>query len=508
MPFAPKERKKGKKIKVGGAEDIDAKNERLEEIKQQYEARETAIEQEAYKEAVEKENLENKYERQKEADRKWADEQKRIQTRRDKQNKETDENTEKIKLQQANTVEDTIKKKLEQTNLISKTGLQNLQSKNTISKTILQDAQTVETNSKDTLNRASTRNTNSKTRLQNTQNSHAVQDNLRKNIKFTAEATVKTWDRLIWWPLLAFGRFLVKVGQFIRRAWPYLKQIVLALFHFLFNHRMSAFAPYFTLFLVICLILGLIGFIALSASTVSESESDSGEETEPDGPQRDDTPNGHMWVLPNGVRIPVIEGQLPPMPTTPTVKKTSWFSMPSLSLPSMPRFITDGFDRLVPTYKAAMIAQNLAPYTSPIHVPELKTNPREKIVGRCDNLKYMETSLNSGEGGMCTTTDIPKPISWVIDITKSDDYKNLPDQIKKRVGTDGSKNKVTIPWKSDGFVYSPDCEKATFADGTPANLYNDHGEFCKKKEVDKIKYKDAWRIKKQFSYYKGIDAFE
>jgi hypothetical protein len=502
MPSAPK---KGKKIKIGGAEDIDAKNERLEALKQQYEQRETAIAKEAYLEAREKEKTENEYERQEEADRKWADEQKRIQVNRDKQNRFIDENRIKTELQQANTIEDTIKKKLEQTNVISKTGLQNLQSKNTISKTILQDAQTVETNSKDTLNRATTRNTNSKTTLQNTQKSHANQENTRKNIKFTSEGLVNIYQRIIWKPLVAIGHLLVKIGQFIRRAWPYLKQLVLALFHFLFNHRMSAFAPYFTLFLVICLILGLIGFVALASSNPPPEDKEKENEGEPPAPPIEDTEEGPMWVLPDGVRMPVIDGQLPPMPT---VKKPGWFSMPSFSLPSMPRFITDGFDRLVPTYKASMIAQSLAPYTSPIHVPELQTTPREKIVGRCDNLKYMETSLKSGEGGMCTTTDVPTPITWVMDVTKSDDYKNLPDQIKKRIGTDGSKNKITIPWKSDGFVYSPDCEKATFADGTSANLYNDHGEYCKKKEVDKIKYKDAWRIKKQFSYYKGIDAFE
>lgn len=504
MPSAPKERKK--KVKKGGAgEDLELKNQKAEMLKQELEQRETGIQQEAEQKAREIEATENTYDRQKEADRKWTDEQKRIQIRRDKQNKETDENIDKIKRQQKLIDEDTRLRQLEQTKEVTEIDLNKLKARDTISATVLKKSQTVETNSKDALNRVQRRNVNSKTRQQNTQISHAIQQNARENIKFVAEGTVNIYQRLIWKPLVAIGHLIVKFGQLIRRGWPIIKQVSLAVFTFLFNHRKSAFAPYFTLFLVICLILGLIGFIALASSDSPEQDKEKEREQDSPPPPIVDTKDGPFYKLPDGTMVPFNADQPPPLQEE---EKKSWFSMPSFSLPSMPRFITDGFDRMVPTYKAAMIAQNLAPYTSPIHVPELETKPREKIVGRCDNLKYMETSLKSGEGGMCTTTDVPTPISYVIDITKSDDYKNLPEQLKKRVGTDGSKNRVTIPWKSDGFVYSPDCEKATFADGTPANLFNDHGEFCKKKEVDKTKYQDAWRIKKQFSYYKGIDAFE
>ena len=467
-------------------EDLEKQNQEKEQELEKYEGLAAKITQDAitrYELAESKANRDQEQARKEKTEVEVRDKLKKEQAELVQQTKLTVSKQITEELQQSNLLESTKETILKQQLDILDAALKKLQARETIQNTkLLQKQQSL---------------TDSQTALAYTTKSTDEQENTRKNylfffglIKSLGKTLRALWLWLVYYPLR-------EILKFIKKAWPIIKQVALALFTFLFNHRKSAFAPYFTLFLVICLILGLIGLVALATS-----EPDPVEETEPAAPPIEDTDEGPMWVLPDGVKIPVIEGELPPMPT---IEKPSWFSMPTFSTP---RFLKDLLDRFVPTYKASMIAQNLAPYTSPIHVPELQTTPREKIVGRCDNLKYMETSLKSGEGGMCTTTDVPAPITWVMDITKSDDYKNLPDQIKRRIGTDGSKNKVTIPWKSDGFVYSPDCEKATFADGTPANLYNDHGEYCKKKEVDKIKYNEAWRIRKEFDFYKGIDVFE
>ncbi len=112
--------------------------------------------------------------------------------------------------------------------------------------------------------------------------------------------------------------------------------------------------------------------------------------------------------------------------------------------------------------------------------------------------------------GVCTSEEVPTPSRWVLESAKRPEYNMLPDPLKQRVTNNGVKNIITIPWKSDGFVYSPDCARATYGGGSNlANLLSDYNtEFCQKREVDKTKYDEAYRIKKQMDYYKGIDVFE
>ena len=183
--------------------------------------------------------------------------------------------------------------------------------------------------------------------------------------------------------------------------------------------------------------------------------------------------------------------------------------VPSVSIPNIiPSGIGNFFDRIFPTYKLQNTARNIVGTFQP-NLPPQETTKRERIAGRCDNIKLKETSLKSGEGGICTSEEIPQPIRWVIDSAKIPDYNMLPDQLKQQVTNNGTKNIITIPWKSDGFVYSPDCAKATYGDSKLANLLTDYNtEYCQKREVDKVKYDDAYRVKQQMSYYKGIDVFE
>lgn len=134
------------------------------------------------------------------------------------------------------------------------------------------------------------------------------------------------------------------------------------------------------------------------------------------------------------------------------------------------------------------------------------TDPRPTIVGRCDNVDFIEKRV--GNGGVCVTDKLPKPLEWIIDSDKIPELKELPQSIKDRLSNDGLKFKVTIPWKAEGLVYVPDCDKAMFADGTPAYLLVDGKDVCRKFELDKIINTSKLRYNKDYySKYEGLDKF-
>jgi hypothetical protein len=175
----------------------------------------------------------------------------------------------------------------------------------------------------------------------------------------------------------------------------------------------------------------------------------------------------------------------------PKKKKRSWIPAP------IRRF----FERLFPGYKMSLLVGQLSS-DKPI------TEPRETLNGRCDNVIYKENILPGKKGGMCINTRMPEPITWVIDSEKIDELKDIPQSIKEKISNKGAKFIVKIPWKSNGLVYSPDCDNATFSDGTPAYLLIDNGLICNKVELEKIAYQPAYRMLDQHKDYKGLGVFE
>lgn len=133
--------------------------------------------------------------------------------------------------------------------------------------------------------------------------------------------------------------------------------------------------------------------------------------------------------------------------------------------------------------------------------PTLPSTPRPTLAGRCDNTTFIEN------GTVCVNNKMPPPIQWVIDSDKIPELKDLPTSIKNKLSKDGVKFTVTIPWKSDGMIYSPDCEKTTFADGTPAYLLVDGGGFCKKIELEKPAIYAKYRYDPNYSKYTEFGDF-
>ena len=135
------------------------------------------------------------------------------------------------------------------------------------------------------------------------------------------------------------------------------------------------------------------------------------------------------------------------------------------------------------------------------------TDPRPTTVGRCDNIDFIEKRM--GNGGVCVSDKLPKDLEWIIDSDKIPELKELPQSIKDKLSNDGTRFKVTIPWKAEGLVYVPDCGKAVFADGTPAYLLVDAGNICRKFELDKQINTSKLRYNPNYSkgIGKGLDEF-
>ena len=148
-----------------------------------------------------------------------------------------------------------------------------------------------------------------------------------------------------------------------------------------------------------------------------------------------------------------------------------------------------------------MLGPQISSYISPAPI----TENRPTIVGRCDNIDFIEKRV--GNNGVCVSDKLPRPIQWIIDSDKIPELKELPQIIKDKLSKDGKRFSVTIPWKSDGMIYMPDCDKAVFADGTPAYLLVDGGGFCKKFELDKVMEMSKYRYIPEYSKYEGLDRY-
>lgn len=303
-----------------------------------------------------------------------------------------------------------------------------------------------------------------------------------KQVTATAE-TGTSFIRVIWRAIKEIGTVIVKIFVFIFNN---IKQLLGGTKELLST---SKIASYIALILFIIFILFITGYFIVSAR---KRPTPAPKPISQQKPTLEEKEEGSGFQL-----------------KTPEIPTPSFNFVPPRIRLGIDNLFGGFFGRVFPGYKAQVFARNFAATVQP-NLPPQEITKRQRIAGRCDNIKFKEMSLNSGEGGICTSDEVPTPIRWVIDSAKIPDYNVLPEQLKKEVTNNGTKNIITIPWKSDGFVYSPDCAKATYGGGSNlANLLSDYNtEYCQKREVDKTKYEDAWRIKKQMSYYKGIDVFE
>jgi len=110
--------------------------------------------------------------------------------------------------------------------------------------------------------------------------------------------------------------------------------------------------------------------------------------------------------------------------------------------------------------------------------------------GRCDNLKWAETT-GEGKKGSCDTTVHPIDITWNIDSTSTPEYYELPQSRKDELEKYGT---VKIPWdvNPEASYYVPQCEKAYYPKTcttsgicVKADMFEDLGLSCKRKE-DKL----------------------
>lgn len=151
-------------------------------------------------------------------------------------------------------------------------------------------------------------------------------------------------------------------------------------------------------------------------------------------------------------------------------------------------------DRMFPnSYKASLLARRFAG-------GDIPTEPRDTIVGRCDNVQYKE------RGGLCENTKLPDPIIW--DLQSLEELGSIPQALRDKLTKNDVLLKVFIPWKALGSFYVPDCSNAYYMNGEKSFLLRDDGFQCTKSSFTKITYEKAQRINKLFSTYKGLDVFE
>lgn len=151
-------------------------------------------------------------------------------------------------------------------------------------------------------------------------------------------------------------------------------------------------------------------------------------------------------------------------------------------------------ERMFPnSYKASLLAQRVVG-------GDIPTEPRDTIVGRCDNVQYKEGD------GMCVNTKLPSPIIW--DLQSLEELESIPQVLRDRLTKNGVLLKVFIPWKVAESSYIPDCSNAYYMNGEKSFLLRDDGFQCAKKTFTKTTYNQAERINKLFSTYKGLDSFE
>lgn len=124
--------------------------------------------------------------------------------------------------------------------------------------------------------------------------------------------------------------------------------------------------------------------------------------------------------------------------------------------------------------------------------------------GRCNNVSMIERGI------ICVSTSVPKPIEWIIDPDKMSDYNNISQETKQNLIGNGSKYKITIPWKiytSDGTHYYPNCSEAKFCNGeSAAYLFtNETATQCSKKKIPRDTYTSKERP--TFTSWKGLTNY-
>ena len=99
--------------------------------------------------------------------------------------------------------------------------------------------------------------------------------------------------------------------------------------------------------------------------------------------------------------------------------------------------------------------------------------------GRCDNMNYLQfSSAGINWGGLdkkCIVLKKPKDIEWSIDESKIPEFATLPAERKKELQ---HKLKIKIPFEPKESFYLPNCDKAKYEDGSPADMYIDAGLTC------------------------------
>ena len=148
-----------------------------------------------------------------------------------------------------------------------------------------------------------------------------------------------------------------------------------------------------------------------------------------------------------------------------------------------------------------MLGPQISSYISPAPI----TDARPTIVGRCDNIDFIEKRV--GDNGVCVSDKLPEPIEWFIKEESIPELKQLPSAIKNQISNDGKRSKITIPWKSNGMVYMPVCEDAVFSDGTKAYLLSDDGTSCKKFELDKVVETSTSRYNQDYTKFTSMDTY-
>jgi hypothetical protein len=172
--------------------------------------------------------------------------------------------------------------------------------------------------------------------------------------------------------------------------------------------------------------------------------------------------------------------------------------------------ITRTFSKILPGYRSRLMAKSMTPYSGVI-----PSTPREKILGRCDNITMREVSGGKG-GGLCERTVVPNDIRWIINPETIPELEEIPSLIKSKIaGENGEKYTVSIPWKiypgGDGMNYYPDCSQAKFSDGTDASkLFIDNGTTsCTKRVVSRTQHSEAYRpiSLEGNTNYKGLNSY-
>lgn len=107
-----------------------------------------------------------------------------------------------------------------------------------------------------------------------------------------------------------------------------------------------------------------------------------------------------------------------------------------------------------------------------------KTTPRPLMKsGRCDNISFVEDS-QEGTYGNCESTKIPDDIIFDIDQSQIPEYISLPKNLKKTLEP-GLHIRIPYSKTPEETFYVPQCDKATYSDGSPVDLYDEAGMSCK-----------------------------